>query len=403
MSGLYFSVNKAAFMPCEELLEVTDSLRRLHIGICHESDPCEDRIVLTPKTVNLLIQHGHNVMVEKRAGSGAGFTDLQYSEAGANIVERHEVYRADILLKINPPTIDEIGLMKERQTVLSYLPVYRLSEKYIRKLADKNITAIAFESIRDRFGCYPFMKIMSEIAGSLSVQVASEYLGKSFGGRGILLGGISGVCPAEIVIVGSGNAAGFAARSALGSGAFVRVFDNSVHRLQCLQENLGIRLYTSVIHPKTLTKALAAADAVIAAVYIDGNKYHYNNLITEKMIRQMKHGSVIVDLSINQGGCCETSEICTLSDPVIVKHGIIHYCVPNITSRVPRTASKAISNILVDTLLTMGQQGSISIWLKSDIGIRNGVYMYNGILTNQHIGDLFGMTSHDIHLLMAAF
>jgi len=401
MSTLYFSISKEALMPCEELLEVESSRRRLQIGVPKESDPCENRVSLTPETVSVLVQHGHLVTVEKQAGEDANYTDLQYSEAGAYVVERDEVYQADILFKINPPTIDEVELMRNRQLVFSYLPDYQLSEKYIRKLSGKHITAIAFENIRDRFGSYPLVRIMSEIAGNVSIQIASEYLSKSSGGKGILLGGISGVNPAEVVIAGSGTAAEFAARSALGLGAFVRIFDNSVHRLQRLQENLGIRLYTSVMHPQELAKALATADTVIGAAYIDRNQYR--SLITEEMIMHMKPGTVIVDLSIVQGGCCETSEIRTLSAPTFVKHGVIHYCVPNISSRVPRTASMGISNILVNMILNMGQQGSLSAWLKADADLRNGVYMYNGILTSSYISNLFGIPAQDIHLLMAAF
>ena len=401
MSTLYFPTSKEALLPCEELLEIENSQRRLQIGIPKESDLCEDRIALTPETAGILVQRGHCVMVEKQAGNGANFTDLQYSEAGAYIVDPDEVYRADILFKINPPTIDEMELMKERQLVFSYLPAYKLSEEYIRKLAGKHITAIAFENIRDRFDGYPLMRIMSEIAGIVSVQIVSEYLSKTSGGKGVLLGGISGVSPAEMVIIGSGVAAEFAVRSALGLGAFVRVFDNSVHSLQRLQENLGIRLYTSVMHPQMIVKALASADALIGAAYIDG--YQRQHLITEEMILHMKPGAIIVDLSINQGGCCETSELCSLAAPAVVRHGIIHYGVPNITSRVPVTASMAISNLLANIILNMGQQGSLANWLKSDAGMRNGVYMYHGILTNPDIGHLYSIPSQDIHLLMAAF
>ena len=401
MPTLHFSISKEALMPCEEFLEIESHRRRLQIGIPRESDHCENRIALTPETVGILIQQGHNILVEKHAGEDANYTDLQYSEAGAHIVERDEVYRADTLFKIAPPVIDEINLMKERQLVFSYLPGYRLSEEYIHKLSEKHITAISFENVRDRFGSYPLVRIMSEIAGNVSIQIAAEQLSKSSGGKGILLGGISGVSPAEVVIIGSGTAAEFAARSALGSGAFVRIFDNSVHRLQRLQEKLGTRLYTSVMHPQVLARALASADALIGAAYTD--RYMNRRLITEEMIAQMKPGTVIVDLSINQGGCCETSEIRTLAAPIVVKHGVIHYCVPNITSRVPRTASMAISNILVNIILSMGQQGSLSNWLKSDADLRNGVYMFNGILTNSYIGNLFGIPFQDIHLLMAAF
>jgi alanine dehydrogenase len=357
--------------------------------------------VLTPETVGVLVQHGHHVLVETHAGTDSNYSDRQYSDAGAYIVGREEAYRADVLLKINPPLPEEIDMMKERQVLFSFLPVFRLSEQYVRKLINKQVIAISFDAIKDRSGCYPLVKMMSEIAGSTSIQIAAGYLNKSTNGKGILLGGVSGVNPAEVVIIGAGTAAEFAARSALGLGAFVRIFDNSVHRLQRLQCNLGQRLYTSVMHPQVFSRSLSSADVLIGAAYLEDSRYGY--MVTEEMVATMKQGTVIVDLSINQGGCCETSEIRPLSDPIVLKHGVIHYCVPNITALVPRTASMAISNIVSALLLDMEMQGSISNWIRSDVGIRNGVYVFNGILTDANIGDLFGIPYKDIHLLMAAF
>jgi alanine dehydrogenase len=220
-------------------------------------------------------------------------------------------------------------------------------------------------------------------------------------GKGVLLGGVSGVSPAEVLIIGAGTAAEFAARSALGMGAFVRVFDNSVHRLQRIQGNLGQRLYTSVMHPQVLHRALASADALIGAAYLTDN--HTGYLLSEEMVATMKKGAVIVDLSINQGGCCETSEICNIKKPIVVKHGVIHYCVPNITSLVPQTASIAISNIVSNIVIEMAMYGSVTNWLQTDAGIRNGVYLFNGILTDPAIGEWIGIPSKDIHLLIAAF
>ena len=388
-------------MPCEELLEVERGRRRLLIGVPAESDPCESRVALTPETVDALVRQGHTLMVEKKAGKAARFTDLQYSEAGADIVERREVYQADILFKINPPDLDEADMAKDGQLIFSYLPGFLLSEEYVRKLAAKQVTAIAYENLRDSRGGYPLVKTVSEIAGQVAVQVAAECLSKSSGGKGVFLGGISGVTPAEAVIIGSGTAAEFAARCALALGAFVRVFDNSVQRLQRLQENIGARLYTSVMHPQPLLGALSSADALICAAYVDG--FPQQCLITEEMVRQMKTGSVIVDMSIGQGGCCETSELRTLAAPTFVKHGIVHYCAPNITSRVPRTASMAISNILTGMIRDMAQHGSLNAWLRTDAGARSGVYIYNGILASSHIGSLYGMPFQDMNLLMAAF
>ncbi|MDR2038412.1 MAG: alanine dehydrogenase [Bacteroidales bacterium] len=400
MPSFYFSIDRT-LMPQEELLRVEGDRKSLLIGVPKESDSCENRIVLTPETVGLLTQHGHHVLVERNAGLDCNYSDLQYSDMGAYIVSREDVYRADILMKITPPSFEEIELMKEKQLLFSFLPIYQLSGKYIRMLMNKQITAISFDTIKDRFGCYPLVRMMSEIAGSTSIQIAAEYLNKSTNGKGILLGGVSGVNPAEVIIIGSGTAAEFAARSALGLGAYVRIFDNSVHRLQRIQNNLGQRLYTSVMHPQVLNRALTSADVLIGACYMEGNGYHY--LISEDMVATMKQGTVIVDLSINQGGCCETSEILNINNPIIVKHGVIHYCVPNITSLVPRTASMAISNIVSRMVIEMGQQGSVVNWFKADAGLRNGVYLFNGILTDSHISTMFDIPCQDIHLLMAAF
>jgi alanine dehydrogenase len=400
MPTVYFSIEQN-FMPQEELLRTKSSHRSLLIGIPSESDPCENRIVLTPQTVAVLVQHGHHILVEKHAGANCNYSDLQYSDVGAYIVGREEIYRADILLKINPPLPEEIEMMKGKQLLFSFLPTFQLSEESVRKLMNKQITALSFDTIKDRFGYYPLVKMMSEIAGSVSIQIAAGYLSKSTGGKGILLGGVSGVNPAEVVIIGAGTAAEFAARAALGTGAFVRIFDNSVHRLQRLQNDMGQRLYTSVMHPQVLGRALASADALIGAAYINNAGYKY--LISEELIATMKQGAVIVDLSINQGGCCETSEIRNINHPTVVKHGVIHYCVPNITSLVPRTASMAISNIVADLMLDLEIQGSIVNWFKANSGIRNGVYVFNGILTDANIGELLAIPAQDIHLLMAAF
>lgn len=400
MSPLYFSSDKEAVMPCEQFMETGNARHRLQIGVPAESDPHEHRVALTPETVKILVERGHYVVAETQAGAGAGYTDLHYSEAGAYIAERQEVYRADILFKINPPTVDEIALMKNRQTLFSFLPPsYCLTEEYIRKLSGKHITALAFDNIRDSSDQRPIMRIINEIAGAVSIQVAAEYLSKPSGGKGILLGGIPGIHPAEAVIIGSGAAAEFAIRSAVGMGVSIQVFDNSIHRLRRLQERLGVRLHTAIIYPEALRKALTSADILIGAMHIS----EFYHPVTEEMVACMKPGAVIIDLNIHRSSCCETSETGTLTRPATIKHGVIHYCVPNITSRVPLTASIAISNVLAGIILSMGQQGSPASWLKTDIGLRSGAYMYSGILTSATIGRLFGIPYQDIHLLMSAF
>ncbi|MDR2847851.1 MAG: alanine dehydrogenase [Bacteroidales bacterium] len=401
MPNVYFSMDKQALMPQEKTLLTTNKQRSLTIGVPKETDDCENRIVLTPETAHNLVNQGHQILVESDAGIGCGYSNLQYSEMGAYIVDRTEVYQTDILLKINPPLLKEIQLMKKKQVLFSFLPPFQLNEEYINQLMSKQITALSFDTIKDHSGCYPLVRSMSEIAGTLAIQLASKYMGLAAEGKGILLGGISGVNPAEVVIIGAGVAAEFSARAALGMGAFVRIFDNSVRRLQRIQEHLGQRLYTSVLHPQILNRALASADALIGATHQQAT--HSGYLISEDMVATMKKGAVIVDLSINHGGCCETSEICNLKRPTVSKHGVIHYGVPNITSLVPQTAAIAISNIVSNIITDMAAQGSIANWLRINTNLRNGVYLFNGILTDATIGDLLGMPSKDINLLMVAF
>jgi alanine dehydrogenase len=216
-----------------------------------------------------------------------------------------------------------------------------------------------------------------------------------------MLGGITGITPTEVVILGSGTAAESAARAAIGLGAYVKIMDNSIYKMERLQHHLGMKLHTSVFHPQVLKKALKSADVVIGAIHFTEMDDRY--IVTEDMISVMKKGSVIVDISIDQGGCFETSECRTHGDPVYTKHDVIHYCVPNIPSRVARTASIALSNVISPILLEIALSGSIVSMLKSDIGIRNGIYMYNGILTSMVIGNRLGIPSQDINLLMAAF
>jgi len=242
---------------------------------------------------------------------------------------------------------------------------------------------------------------MSTIAGSTSVLVAAEYLSNVNKGKGVMLGGISGITPTEVVILGAGTAAEFAARAALGLGATVKIFDNSIKRLMELQNILGQRLYTSIFHPQVLERVLKTADVVIGTLSPEETDQRY--IISEDQVMLMKKGSVIIDLSIDKGGCFETSELRNHNSPSFIKHGVIHYCVPNITSRVARTASIAMSNVFAPMLGAIGETGGIKQQLKDDAGLRHGVYVYNGILTNDYLGRLYNLPARDINLLMAAF
>ena len=317
------------------------------------------------------------------------------------IVDSADVYNADIILKIAPLTVKEIGHLRENQIVISSLHQNNYTEEYIRGLIQKRTSAISYENIKDQYECYPVVRSMSEIAGNTAVLIAAEYLSNVNHGKGVMLGGITGITPAEVVILGAGTAAESAARAALGLGAFVKVMDSSIHKMERLQNHLGMKLHTSVLHPQVLSKALKSADVVIGAIHFTDWNYQY--VVTEEMVSKMKKGSVIVDISIDQGGCFETSETRDHGNPVFTKHDVVHYCVPNIPSRVARTASIALSNVIGPILIDIAHSGGLMPMLKNDLGIRHGVYMYNGILTSHAIGNQLGIPSQDINLLMAAF
>ncbi len=384
------------------MLETGKKHSRLSIGIPKENQKNESRVSLTPEAVEILTGNGHEVFLEKGAGKAANYSDNDYSEKGGIILDnKAEVFQSDLLLKLDPPGIDEIEIMRPKQVLVSTLNLSRQTKAVFEALIRKKITAISTESIRDDNNTYPVTHSMSSIAGNTSVLIAAEYLSNTRDGKGVMLGGITGITPTEVVILGAGTAAEYAVRAAMGLGAFVKVFDQSVHRLRRLQNNLGYRLHTSVFHQRVVKKALKSADVLIGALHLADKGPRY--FITEDMVRGMKKGSVIVDLSIDQGGCVETSECKTQTDPVFTKHGVIHYCVPNTPSRVARTASIALSNVFLPILLEISDSGGINNKLREDKGLRHGVYLYNGILTNEYIGEIFGLPSRDINLLMAAF
>jgi alanine dehydrogenase len=396
-----FNLQKEGLMPQEEMLEVVRRQYQLVIGIPKESDKYESRVPITPEAVELLVKNGHRVLIESNAGKPANYSDTQFSENGGLIVDSPSVYKADILMKISPFTNKEISLLKENQILMSSLHYHNYSEEFIRGLMHKRVTAISFENIKDQYNCYPVIRSMSEIAGNTAILIAAEYLSNVNHGKGVMLGGITGITPAEVVILGAGTAAESAARAALGLGAFVKVMDSSIHKLERLQNHLGLKLHTSVLHPQVLGKALKSADVVIGAIHFTDNYRGY--VVSEDMVLNMKKGSVIVDISIDQGGCFETSECRDHGNPVFTKHDVIHYCVPNIPSRVARTASIALSNVISPILLDIASAGGLTPILKNDLGLRQGVYIYNGVLTNHIIGNHLGIPSQDINLLMAAF
>lgn len=392
----------SAFLPKEEHLETKVRFKKISIGIPSDRKDDEKRVALTPEAVNILVESDNEVIVQKGAGSGANYSDKDYTENGASLSDSTaRVYSSDVIVKVAPFSEKETEYLKGNQIVISCLNVLKLNEETLARLIRKKVTAIAFEKIRDSNGGLPVIESMSEISGITSILLASDYLSNHHGGKGVMLGGITGVTPTEVIILGANTAGEYAAKAALGLGSQVKIFDSSLQRLRRFEAIMGHRLQTSVFHPQVLKKALKSADVVIGAIELEDLKPWY--YITEDMVRTMKKGSVIIDLSIDRGGCIETTECKTLRDPVYEKHGVIHFSAWNMPSRVARTASIALSNIFAPLLQSLADAGGITQLLKSDHGLRNGVYLYNGMLTNETLGQKFGILSKDLNLLLSAF
>jgi alanine dehydrogenase len=389
---------KEQLMPQPEMLEIQRQEGELFIGLPKETHFEEKRISLSPDAVSALVAHGHRIVIETGAGDGANYSDKEYSDAGAKIAyDIKEAFACTIVLKVEPPSLDEIKMLNPQTVLISALQLKTQNKKYFEALAKKRITAVAFDYIKDEHGVYPIVKSLSEIAGIASMHIAGELMTTANGGNGLLLGNISGVPPSDVVILGAGTVGEFAARSAIGLGARVKVFDNSITKLRKLQHCLQSPIYTSTVQPKTLAKALMRCDVVIGAIR---GKDRSPVIVTEGMIEQMKDGAVIVDVSIDRGGCFETSKITTHSKPTFTQHGVIHYCVPNIPSRYARTASVSISNIFTPYLLNIAEEGGFENAARFDRGLRNGMYFYHGILTNKTVADWFDLPYRDINLLI---
>ncbi len=392
-------IEQGSLLPKEDMLEIARKKGSLFIGIPKETSFQERRVALVPVAVSVLVANGHRVRVESRSGEMASFSDRVYSEAGAEICyDPKEVFECDIIFKVAPPSAEEVEMMPGSQVLISALQLSVQPKTILQKLMQKKITAVAWDYIRDEAGVFPVVRAMGEIAGTTSVLIAGELLSSFPNGKGVMLGGVAGVTPTEVVVIGAGTVGEYAIRSALGLGAAVKVFDNSLARLRRLQNDLGQRIYTSVINPKVLSKALRRADVVIGALRAPLGRTPC--VVSEEMIESMKPGSVVVDVSIDQGGCFETSHVTNHKEPTFVKHGVIHYCVPNIASRVSRTASFALSNIFLPVILDMGEQGGCRDLIKNDIGFRGGVYIYNGTLTSDVLGKVFDLKYKDIELLI---
>ncbi len=391
---------KASLQPKEELLEVNNPHQQLFIGVPKETTLQEYRVPLTPSSIQLLVNNGNEVWIETNAGEHAHFTDKEFSDAGAKIcISKDEVFKANIILKVEPPTESEIKLLNSEHLLISALQHASKDENYIRQLMQKKLNALAYEFLEDDKGVFPIVRSMSEIAGICTISIASEYLSSAKDGKGEMLGGVTGIPPTEIVIIGAGTVGEYATRSALGNGASVKVFDPSLSRLRRLQNNFDTHVYTSLLHPKILEKALHSADVVIGCLRSEDGRSQV--IITEEMVQNMKPKSVIIDISVDQGGIFETSEMTSHKNPIFIKHGVIHYCVPNITSRACRTASYALSNIFTPILLKLSEAKDLSTFLYHHAGVRNGMYVFKGNLTNKHIGKRLNIYHKDIELMLA--
>ena len=393
-TNIFTPFSEQELMPKEEKLEVVKKGKKFSIGIPKETCLNERRTCMTPDAVKVLVDHGHEIIIEADAGKGSFFTDIQYSEAGARITDDpKEAFSQNLVLKINPPTEDEIEFLTANSYLISALQINLRDKEYFKKLADKKVNAVAFEFIVDEYKQLALVRLIGEIAGTTSVLYAAELLALS---NGLMLGGITGVRPTEVVIIGAGIVGEFATKSAIGLGASVKVFDNSLSKLRRLHTLVDSRVPTSIIDPKELEKSLRRADVVIGCL----PRLNQSPIVTEDMVMKMKKGSVIIDVTIDNGKVIETSELTSMEDPYIIKHDVIHSGLPNLTSRIPRTTTKAISNFFLSYLLSYDEEGGFENMLVKKNEMKQSLYMYKGRHTKKLICDRFGLTYHDINLLI---
>src|SRR6056297_1886624 len=386
----------------EKRLMKSESNVTLKIGLPKEVSADERRVSLTPGGVSILRANGHEVYLEKNAGVDAHFTNQEYADAGAEIIYGTEELfkKSEMIVKVSPPTAQEQEWMQPDQILLSALHLGNTSEIYLQNLIEKKISSIGYEFIMGKDGEFPIVRMMHEITGSMAVQIAAHYLENNSNGQGIMLGGISGIPPATVVILGAGITAEYAARTALGYGAQVFVMDNDLARLRHLENALDRRIITATANYQYLSSALQYADVVIGAAMFEGERAPV--WVTHTMVANMKSGSVIVDTVIDQGGCIATSNPTTHSKPTYMSHDVIHYCVPNIPSNVARTATYALNNVIVPYLLAIGDAGGIRECLWTNTALRNGTYVYKKHLTKKSLSKIFDMPYREIEMLIAS-
>jgi len=397
-----FDTEQLGIQTLEKSLMKTKSARSLKIGLPKETSNDERRISLTPGGVSILISNGHEIYVEKNAGADAHFSDSEYAEAGAEISHSaEELFRkSEMIVKVAPPTKTELSWMQPNQILLSALHLGHTSNDFLDALIKKGVCAIGYEYIKSRDNEFPIVRMMHEITGSMSVQIAAHYLENGSDGQGIMLGGISGIPPATVAILGAGITGEYAARTALGYGAQVFVMDNDLAMLRRLENSFDRRIITATANHQYLSTALEFADVVIGAAMTEGERAPC--WVTDPMVQSMKSGSVIVDTVIDQGGCISTSLATTHSNPIFRKHDVVHYCVPNIPSNVARTATYALNNVIVPYLVELGDAGGIEECLWNNTALRNGAYVYKKHLTKKGLAEQFEMPYRDIEMLIAS-
>lgn len=390
-----------SFETLEETLDIKPKGAKLHIGIPKETAFQENRVSLTPDAVGVLVSNGHEVVIEHNAGEATHFRDKDYADAGARVVyDKSEVFKAPILVKSAPVVEEDIPYLQYNQLIFSPIHMSVMKSELLEKMMEKRVTGVSFETLKDDSGTYPILRSMSEIAGSAVMLIAAQYLSSSNHGKGVLLGGISGIPPTKVIIIGAGIVGEYAARAAIALGASVKVFDNSVYKLKRLQNNVGHRLWTSVLEPRILAKQLKTCEVAVGALTSQGARTPM--VVTEEMVSNMRPGSVIIDVSVDRGGCFETAEITTHEHPIFMKYGVIHYCVPNIPSGFARTASQAISNVLMPLLLEAGDEGGFEKLIWHKVHLRNGIYLFKGALTSFNLSQRFDLKYTDLNLLIAS-
>lgn len=395
------SLSGTQYTPQTETVLIGNKNKRITLGVPNDFSSEEKRTALTTEAIKSLTQNGYNINIEAGSGEGAFISDLAFTESGAEIVHsKQEIFKADIILKIAPLRKDELQYLRPNQVVISPLHLPNLTAEFLDILKQKRVIALAMEYIKDKSGFFPIVRMMSEMAGIGAIHIASELLSTTNNGTGILLGGITGVEPAKVVIIGAGVVAEYASRAAMGLGAEVRIFENKIYKLKRIQTQLGNRVFTSTINSGSFQKEILEADVVIGAMHSKTGRSLV--VVSDDMVQNMRQGSVIVDVSIDQGGCFATSELRSLNNPSFTKHGIIHYCVPNISSIVSKTATVAMSNIITPLLIEAIESGGMEHLLARNTTIRNGVYMYKGCLTNEYLGKRFRIKSTDINLFISS-